>query len=463
MKNRAGLPIPLSALLVFAALSTSALARPADSNDLAVPRIVPAAVSVQVWAYKAGKAIPLPVTALSAAESDKLAVVLRHGGRFHSKPPRLKGDFILRIDADKGVVDPSQTGTTNSVQFEYVSATGDLGTGADWYTVPASFRKRMAALRAALPQYWFTRQLRRDPTHDGTPLTFVDPRTIVDPAVLAGRRLTEAKAIAIAREFRRKMHCSSTASATAQFPAAPEIDSQPDTHWQPRWLVEFSDYVKIDIVDATGVISDFDALQLYSKEEISQKRLPRAELLAVARSIVKDLGPVGELMPPVIEDSGTIVNGERDNECWIEWRRAWHGIPYRDQAVRLLLNDSTGAPETMGVIFHTPPPSPVPLKVTKAAAEAAARRYVKQYNTGRRDVTASVHKATLDSTKKLIVAELPEAERPNPTRFELDVIDPGTPRVAWVCMFSFRGGFLEVWVDASTGKVIGDEFGTVRC
>lgn len=458
--NRSGLCISLTA---FAALSAGAPAKPPESHDLAVSRIVPAAVSIHVWAYKAGKAIPIPVTTLAGEESAKLAVLLRRGGKYHQSPPRLKGDFILRVAADKGVLNRSQAGTTFSVQYEYVSATGDLGTGTDWYTAPAPFRKRMAALRAALPRYWFTRQLRRDPTHDGTPLTFVDPRTIVDPAVLAGRRLTEPKAIAIARDFRRKLHCSSNATATAQFPAPPEIDSQPDTHWQPRWLVEFSDYVKISVVDATGVISDFDALELHSKEAISQKRLPRAELLAVARSIVKDLGPVGELMPPVIEDSGTIVNGQRDNECWVEWRRAWHGIPYRDQAVRLLLNDATGAPETMGVIFHTPPPSPVPLKVTKAAAEAAARRYVKRYNTGRPDVTASVHKATLDSTKKLIVAELPEAERPNPTRFELDVIDPGTPRVAWVCMFRFNGGFLEVWVDASTGKVIGDDFGTVRC
>lgn len=109
--------------------------------------------------------VEYPVTHLPDGQNPKMFGLLKHSGRFHKTAPREKADFIFDIPFGAGGVYYSSSGPHSCPTFDYVSKSGELGTGHDWCYVPVEFKIWMQRLKAKTPARRF--QVEKTPYYTG--------------------------------------------------------------------------------------------------------------------------------------------------------------------------------------------------------------------------------------------------------------------------------------------------------
>lgn len=272
---------------------------------------------------------------------------------------------------------------------------------------------------------------------DGTTRTLPGPPKVPT-------RLSQAQAVQVAQAFCQTIGYPVTASGTAEF-AVPEWHQK--LHWQPRWRVVFPRQADVEIVDATGVVSDYDNRALSSRADYQSKQpagdaIPEADAIQKATVVMQATGLVGELASPQVRlQQGDDPPLASTHTYFVIWPRVFEGAPYREQQLTVNLNAETGEIMGLGMTFPSMPPSHAATQITQEAAEQTAQA-----------ITAN---AGLSGNLVLVQKEVIQPNRfwePGGKAYEKL---PGPAHVAWVCQFDLGQRGYEVWVDAVTGDVIG--------
>ena len=163
------------------------------------------------------------------------------------------------------------------------------------------------------------------------------------------------------------------------------------------------------------------------------------------------LGPanIGELASmTAILRSNPFNNLAIDHYWSIEWKRSFHGIPYRGQGVSVGVDAQTGAITLVEIVFTSPPITQAVLNITEQQAIAITQEHM-IYDMGFQGV------ATLYQAKLEIV-------QPNSgwSRFQDAPGHSWTARPAWVVKYTYplpdgRGAEEDTWVDTQTGTLLG--------
>ncbi len=254
-------------------------------------------------------------------------------------------------------------------------------------------------------------------------------------------KLTEAQAIQRASLFCRRIGAPVTVAGTAQYPTPPDPLEEP--HWQKRWRVSFPGQATVEVVDATGIISDYDndAYSARPNNLPAGEAISEQEAMQRATDVLRATGQVGETIfwnaqqlqftePPLA----------KDNVWAVSWHRALGAIPYDGDHVTVDLDAQTGEVTGMVLMFPaTPPASPV-MAVSREQATQIALAQMRD---------AGLPDAVFQSAKTQVVqvrVSPPTPENPRP---------PKQPRVAWVCEFRAGEHTYQVQVDVETGVVVG--------
>ena len=270
------------------------------------------------------------------------------------------------------------------------------------------------------------------PVQADAPVTTTTPITTDPP------KLTAAQAIARARDFCRQIGQPVTVAGTAQFPV-PEGRYVAKVHWQERWLVVFpvkTGQVEVNVVDATGVISEYDKETLFHNNSPAGPDIPEADAIQIATAAVKATGHSEELK---------FDNISRQQFSYlVSWKRMGHGVVYRDEHATVGLNPVTGEVTGLSLVFPSPPSTKSVGALTRKQADAIAQNLL---------ATTGLQDAVLDSVETKMV-------QPNTFWQAGGSVDPlpGEAQAVWA--YRFKGTdtrFYEVWVDTQTGAVLGGE------
>jgi len=141
----------------------------------------------------------------------------------------------------------------------------------------------------------------------------------------------------------------------------------------------------------------------------------------------------------------SVAGRQQRNTRFTQWaRRSKDGIEYRDDSINVILSADSGRLKGLSANFHAAPPKPVTATVTAGHALETARQ-----------VFASLNLAA--SGKPSAPVEMIVQSNGFPKKSTSLDAKPGPSRYAWVCVFPIDRGRVEIWVDASTGTVVGGE------
>ncbi len=262
-------------------------------------------------------------------------------------------------------------------------------------------------------------------------------------------QMTQAQALARAAAFCQAVGVPSQ-PGQATFPAGasrfPEIRTSsplPDTYFQPRWDVR-SGRTEMEVVDATGIVTKYFAFGSYDSRSAG-KAIPRSQALTRAALVVRSTGLTKPLGQPEVQETQITSPPTRGGHLWsIVYPRQAQGHPVHSQQVTVMLQAETGTLQGLGVTFPTPAPAPAlttPL-ITLPSAKSAAEKSLRK-SQGPNFIFS---RAQLEWVQ-------PVNQQPNGRR------EPsGSLRLVWNCGFSEQANaYAQVWVDAQTGQIIGDD------
>ncbi|MDQ2801019.1 MAG: hypothetical protein M3Y13_15410, partial [Armatimonadota bacterium] len=250
--------------------------------------------------------------------------------------------------------------------------------------------------------------------------------------------LTATQAIARAKDFCQKIGHPVTVDGTAQFPVPKGLYAA-KVHWQERWQVIFPEktgQVEVDVVDATGVISEYDKEGLFHDNSPAGADISEADAIQIAAAALKATGHSEELKFDFIS--------RQQSEYLVSWKRMGHGIAYRDEHATVGLNPETGEVSGLSLVFPSPPSTKTVGSVTRAQADAIAQNLL---------ATEGLQDAVLDIVETKMV-------QPNTFWQAGGSVDPlpGEAQAVWAYRFQGAGTrFYEVWVDTQTGAIVGGE------
>lgn len=259
--------------------------------------------------------------------------------------------------------------------------------------------------------------------------------------------LTQAQALQIAKAFCGKVGNPITVDGDAAF-SVPKWDQ--DTHWLPRWHITFPEQAEVEIIDATGAISDYTNETYSNRRETKEPAgdaIPEADAIQAATAVKIATGQVDELAatPRVMLLQGHNPPLASDHTYLVIWQRIFDGIPYDHQQLTVSLDAETGEITGLGMTFPSQPPTAAPalLSVLQDKAKSIARNMV---------ASAGLPADALESVKEEVV-------QPNrmwePGGYPHDKLS-GPAHVVWACRFKVaENKWREVWVDAQTGQVVG--------
>lgn len=263
--------------------------------------------------------------------------------------------------------------------------------------------------------------------------------------------LTPGYAIFVAQRFCDSIKAGVTATAVATWPAPSLTPSQQPYHWQPRWLITFGNQATVEVVDATGVVSRFYnyALSQQLLNQNSPAGVTMAESTALERAATAmqaSYQPATELAAIPTDQHFQITSPPtRAGNLWmVTWPRQFGGVPYRQEQATVMLQAETGAVQAFSLSFPAAPPAAGVGSVTSAQATQTAQTLM---------TSANAPGIALQNTALQVV---------QPTTYWQDgsttPVSNGVGRVAWNCLFTDANSIIyEVWVDGSTGAVIGGE------
>jgi hypothetical protein len=260
-------------------------------------------------------------------------------------------------------------------------------------------------------------------------------------------RLNETQVVQLARAFCQKIGQPVTAIGTATF--ATNLQGPPGHYWQPVWDVTFPAQAEVEIVDTTGIITNYanDAYSIGHQDNASAgEAIPQQEAIQRARKAVDTAGESESLIFWEAQlDQGHPGFPLASSYNWmIRWYRAAGGVPYRNQHVSVALDAQTGEIKFMVLMFGSPPLASAAKVLSQADAISVATSQV---------ISQVVRQeATHKETHLEIVA--PD------DRWYHSSNKPGqlkNVRLAWAVTYIVDGIWRQTDVDAETGEILGTD------
>ena len=189
---------------------------------------------------------------------------------------------------------------------------------------------------------------------------------LLPPSVLAlgageagtATHLSEAQVIQIARTFCGRVGLTITIPGTAKF--VPNPDTNPGTYWQSRWQVEFPGQARVEVSDATGIITEFsnERYSIVHMNDTDPPGEPISQEEAVQRS-KQALLATGQTEPIKFRYAQVLqfTSPPLAKACvWSVYRdRTSDSVPYHDQHASVFMDAQTGEIENVALVFPTPP------------------------------------------------------------------------------------------------------------
>lgn len=331
------------------------------------------------------------------------------------------------------------------------SSVGNLSGNEGWTLVGTTRSSSYQDTSLQAGTHYYYRVFATGPGGISEDHSIADATTLSAPPTMP-TRLTQAGVVQLAQDFCRKIGAPVTTVGQAEYPAPNEYPDEPDHHWQTRWKVTFPAQATIEVVDTSGDIVSyknvaFDQYEFDQKDRPLEDTISETEALQRAEAVLRATGMGEELSAPkatYVEIAKPVKFGTRDWD--VVWRRRFHGIPYAEGRVIVMLEAETGTVERLGTAFSSAPPSRASLLVNRDQAVHIAQAT---------SISNGLAKPVLENVQVLAVT-------PNtfwqPGGSE-NIRIPGTARTVWVCRFATTDGGegrrYEVWVDTETGAVIG--------
>lgn len=259
-------------------------------------------------------------------------------------------------------------------------------------------------------------------------------------------RLDEAQAIQLARTFCQKLGQPIPASALGTATFAADAQAPPSHYWQSIWDVTFPGQARVEVVDATGVITHYanDAYYVVHRDNApAGEAIPQQEAIQRAREAVNAAGQP----EPLLFWEADVEQGHpgfplASSYTWmVRWHRAAGGVPYRDQHTSVALDAQTGEIKFLSIMYGSPP-------------LASAKKVLS------RDDAISVAASQVISQIVQQEATLKEAHLETVTpddRWPHSSDKPGRPkgvRLAWAVTFIVDGVWHQADVDTETGEIL---------
>ena len=257
-------------------------------------------------------------------------------------------------------------------------------------------------------------------------------------------RLNEAQAVETARAFCRKIGQPVIVPGTAAF--ATNSQGPPGHYWQSTWDVTFPRQAKVEVVDATGVITHYanDAYYVVHRDNApAGEAIPQQEAIQRAREAVDAAGQPEPLLfwEADVEQTHPVPPLASSYTWIVRWYRAADGIPYRDQHTSVALDAQTGEIKFLTIMYGFPPLASARKVLSQDdATEMASSQVISQ---------VVQQEATLKEAHLEIVS--PD------TRWPHSSDKPGQPRgvrLAWAVTFIVDGIWRQADVDTETGELL---------
>lgn len=264
------------------------------------------------------------------------------------------------------------------------------------------------------------------------------------PQIVPQARMTREQAIQAAEAFCKASNIAVTVPVMATFPAMDLVPEAPSS-WQSRWQVTFANQVKLQVIDATGSISE---LKNYNTPGRSRGKTPPGDAISkldavnIARDLMRTSGHLSELGTPVAYEQQTSEPPTWEEHVWLVcFPRIYKSVSYKDQQANISLQAETGEPIGFSINFISPAPEPALMRLDKVTATSAASALI--------DKSLAAGAAFTKIRTEIV--------QPN-TFWEPNGSDKqkvGKVRPAQVVTFKAGNDNVEVWLDAETGGVIG--------
>ncbi len=263
-------------------------------------------------------------------------------------------------------------------------------------------------------------------------------------------RLNEAQAIQLARTFCQKLGQPIPASALGTATFAADAQAPPSHYWQSIWDVTFPGQARVEVVDATGVITHYanDAYYVVHRDNApAGEAIPQQEAIQRAREAVNAAGQP----EPLLFWEADVEQGHpgfplASSYTWmVRWHRAAGGVPYRDQHTSVALDAQTGEIKFLSIMYGSPP-------------LASAKKVLSQDDAI--SVAASQVISQIVQQEATLKEAHPEIVWPDP-RWPHSSDKQGQPkgvRLAWAVTFIVDGVWHQADVDTETGEILSQDW-----
>ena len=258
----------------------------------------------------------------------------------------------------------------------------------------------------------------------------------------ATTRLNEAQALQSARVFCGRVGLTITVPGTAKFVPNPDIN--PGTYWQSRWQVEFPGQARVEVADATGVITEFsnERYSIAHRDNTDPPGEPISQEEAVQRS-KQALLATGQAEPikfgyaQILQSTSPPL--AKASIWYVYWHRTSDGVTYHDQHAIVDMDAQTGEIEGFALVFPTPP-------------LASARKVFTEQN------------ATNQAASVIVNQGIEKSASLTDTHLEIVEVwsSMKTVRLAWISTFVVDGYWRQVFLDSETGDMVGGGRAEVR-
>jgi len=226
----------------------------------------------------------------------------------------------------------------------------------------------------------------------------------------------------------------------------------------------------VEVADASSVVTSYFNIALSNQLSLSNQSpgipITQAKALAVAATVLQASNqPANELTSQQATQSQLTSPATYAGDLWtVQWARAASGVPYRNDSASLLLQAETGAVQLWQLSFAAPPPSvPTNQAITQAQAQQIAQATMDSQGSSLGLSGQTFQAASLAVVQPDTLWQTQGGGTTQPT--------PGAPSsIAWDCVFTNVPNpnspsgttTVEVWVDSSTGQVVGGDIATVK-
>ncbi len=283
----------------------------------------------------------------------------------------------------------------------------------------------------------------------------------VDASAPIGTSLTPAQALTIAQTF-----CTAVGTPVPNgTPTRVIYQGLTPSYYLPTWKVGFLGVASVEVADANSVVTSYFNQALSNQLNLSNQSpgvpITQAAALAVAATVLQaSKQPANELVSQQAMQSQLTSPATYAGDLWtVQWARAASGVPYRNDSASLLLQAETGTVEAWSLSFAASPPSGLTAQaITRGQAQQAARAAMDSQGNSLGLSGQSFQAANLAVVQPDTLWQVQGGGTTRPT--------PGIPSsITWDCVFTNATDpnnpsstvIVEVWVDSSTGQVVGGD------